>query len=84
MSNVATGEQKDGSGIPSQVKLDAGSDGREGRKVRDRGLRALALERPHRRHPGSSPHELAAAYGFGLAKNHPFVDGNEVREENPP
>jgi len=22
-------------------------------------------------------HELAAAYGFGIAKNHPFVDGNK-------
>lgn len=22
-------------------------------------------------------YELAAAYGFGLAKNHPFIDGNK-------
>jgi death-on-curing protein len=38
-----------------------------------------ALERPINkwRDEGSSVAELAAAYAFGLAKNHAFVDGNK-------
>ena len=38
-----------------------------------------ALMRPQNRWsyaPDSSIFEIAAAYGYGLAKNHPFVDGN--------
>ncbi len=27
--------------------------------------------------PETGPHRLAAAYAFGIAKNHPFVDGNK-------
>lgn len=46
--------------------------------VRDEGLMDSALARP--RHPahGVPDHaELAAAYGYGLARNHPFFDGNK-------
>jgi death-on-curing protein len=47
--------------------------------VRDAGLFESALARPQHLaaygEPGSA--ELAAAYGYGLARNHPFVDGNK-------
>lgn len=47
--------------------------------MRDEGLLDSALARPRHRFEYESPdmHELAAAYGFGIAKNHPFVDGNK-------
>jgi len=47
--------------------------------VRDEGLleSALARARNLRAYREPSPFELAAAYGFGLARNHPFVDGNK-------
>jgi death-on-curing protein len=45
----------------------------------DEGLLDSALARPQQRLAYGTPDlpELAAAYGFGLAKNHPFVDGNK-------
>lgn len=47
--------------------------------VRDEGLLRSALARPLNlaayNHPDVAA--LAAAYGFGLARNHPFVDGNK-------
>lgn len=58
-----------------QIKTHGGSAG-----LRDRGLLESALERPKNQlHYGSDPDlaSLAAAYGFGLANNHPFVDGNK-------
>lgn len=48
--------------------------------VRDRGVLESSLERPrNRRHyePDSDLAELAASYGFGIARNHPFIDGNK-------
>lgn len=48
--------------------------------VRDEGLVLSALARPqHRWSYSEAPdlHECAAAYGFGLAKNHGFSDGNK-------
>ncbi|HEV2284468.1 MAG TPA: type II toxin-antitoxin system death-on-curing family toxin [Steroidobacteraceae bacterium] len=48
--------------------------------VRDAGLLESAIDRPRNRlayEPGSSPFELAAALCVGLAKNHPFIDGNK-------
>lgn len=47
--------------------------------VRDRGLLESALGRPvNRWHYGEQDRAaLAAAYAFGLARNHPFVDGNK-------
>ena len=50
-----------------------------GTGVRDHGLLESALMRPQQlAHYGNADiAQLAAAYGFGLAKNHPFVDGNK-------
>lgn len=47
--------------------------------VRDGGLVLAALARPRHRgeYGGSDLFTCAAAYGFGLAKNHGFVDGNK-------
>jgi death-on-curing protein len=47
--------------------------------LRDEGALRSALDRPVNKwhYEGALLPELAAAYGFGLAKNHPFVDGNK-------
>lgn len=48
--------------------------------LRDEGLFESALARPMNTlayHPRSTMADLAAAYAFGLAKNHAFVDGNK-------
>jgi death on curing protein len=47
--------------------------------TRDEGLFESALARPLNVAAYGQPDaaELAAAYGFGLACNHPFVDGNK-------
>lgn len=48
--------------------------------VRDHGLLDSALARARNLHayePESDLARLAAAYGFGLARNHPFNDGNK-------
>ncbi|MBT2243443.1 type II toxin-antitoxin system death-on-curing family toxin [Sphingobium sp. BHU LFT2] len=49
-----------------------------GNALRDRGLFESAMARPqqlaHYGEPDAAA--LAAAYAYGLARNHPFVDGN--------
>lgn len=47
--------------------------------TRDEGLFESALARPRNLAVHGDPDvaDLAAAYGFGLARNHPFVDGNK-------
>jgi death-on-curing protein len=48
--------------------------------LRDENLLESALARPKNAfHYSDSPSlaQLAAAYGFALAKNHPFIDGNK-------
>lgn len=48
--------------------------------LRDEGLLESALARPRNRweyEPESDLATLAAACGFGIARNHPFVDGNK-------
>ena len=58
-----------------QIRAHGGSLG-----LRDRGLLESALERPRNRfhyEAGADLATLAAAYGFGIAKNHPFMDGNK-------
>jgi death-on-curing protein len=47
--------------------------------LRDEGLLESALARPLNLAAYGTPDfaELAAAYGMGLARNHPFVDGNK-------
>lgn len=51
-----------------------------GEGLRDEGLLSSALARPQDQfHYGRAQDlaDLAAAYAFGLVKNHPFVDGNK-------
>lgn len=48
--------------------------------IRDGGLLESAIGRPRKRWEYDEAvdlADLAADYGFGLAKNHPFVDGNK-------
>lgn len=57
-----------------QLALFGGPEG-----IRDLGLLELALARPINK-LGYGERELAnlaAGYGFGIARNHPFVDGNK-------
>jgi death-on-curing protein len=59
-----------------QLSEHGGADG-----VRDAGLLASALARPQNlRAYSEAPADfaaLAAAYAFGIARNHPFLDGNK-------
>ena len=47
--------------------------------LRDRGLLESALDRPRNleAYEGADIFRLAAAYAFGIIKNHPFIDGNK-------
>lgn len=47
--------------------------------VRDAGMLESALARPRNSwgYGTDDPAALAAAYAFGVARNHPFVDGNK-------
>jgi len=47
--------------------------------VRDAGLLSSALARPQNQAAYGNPSvfDLAAAYAFGIMRNHPFVDGNK-------
>jgi len=48
--------------------------------IRDAGLLDSALARPRNQFlndPNADVAQLAAAYGFGLVRNHAFVDGNK-------
>ncbi len=57
-----------------QLALFGGADG-----MRDLGLLESALARPVNKfaYGEADLAALAAAYGFGIAKNHPFIDGNK-------
>lgn len=57
-----------------QLAIHGGGSG-----LRDVGMLASALERPVNKwsYEGAGLPELAAAHAFGLAKNHPFIDGNK-------
>jgi death-on-curing protein len=57
-----------------QLVLFGGPDG-----IRDLGLLESALARPQNKfaYGETDLAALAAAYGFGIARNHPFVDGNK-------
>jgi death on curing protein len=57
-----------------QLSLFGGADG-----IRDTGLLESALARPINKfaYGETDVAALAAAYGFGIARNHPFVDGNK-------
>lgn len=45
--------------------------------TRDDSLLESALARPLQRYPSADLFALAASYATGLAKNHPFIDGNK-------
>jgi death-on-curing protein len=47
--------------------------------IRDSGALESALDRPRNKwaYEQTELPELAAAYAYGIAKNHPFVDGNK-------
>ena len=48
--------------------------------IRDEGLLESALYRPVQKfqyEPNSTLPELAASYSYGIARNHPFFDGNK-------
>ncbi|MEJ0096859.1 MAG: type II toxin-antitoxin system death-on-curing family toxin [Bauldia sp.] len=57
-----------------QLALFGGADG-----LRDAGLLESAIARPRNKHAYGTEGlaDLAAPYAFGLARNHPFVDGNK-------
>jgi len=57
-----------------QLAEHGGGDG-----LRDAGLLSSALARPENAAAYGAPDaaDLAAAYAFGIARNHPFVDGNK-------
>lgn len=47
--------------------------------IRDSGLLDSALARPQNKfaYGETDPHQLAAAYAYGIARNHPFIDANK-------
>ena len=57
-----------------QLVIFGGPDG-----IRDVGLLEPALDRPRNKwaYGETDLASLAAAYGFGLSRNHPFIDGNK-------
>ncbi|MGB3694927.1 MAG: type II toxin-antitoxin system death-on-curing family toxin [Spirulinaceae cyanobacterium] len=57
-----------------QLEQHGGSEG-----IRDEGLLESALFRPKNQFNYGNPtiFDLAAAYGYGLTNNHPFIDGNK-------
>jgi len=57
-----------------QLRLHGGAAG-----IRDSGLLDSALARPLQKEAYGDPDvfDLAAAYLFGILKNHPFLDGNK-------
>jgi death-on-curing protein len=57
-----------------QLAIHGGASG-----LRDEGMLESALDRPRNRrvYEQAELAELAAAYAFGIARNHPFVDGNK-------
>jgi death-on-curing protein len=57
-----------------QLRLHGGASG-----LRDPGMLESALYRPRQKEAYGEPDlcDLAAAYLFGIVKNHPFVDGNK-------
>jgi death-on-curing protein len=57
-----------------QLRLFGGPPG-----IRDQGLLESALDRPRNKYAYGTEDlaVLAAAYGYGLARNHAFVDGNK-------
>ena len=57
-----------------QLAIHGGASG-----LRDEGMLESALDRARNKwsYEGADLPEMAAAYAFGIARNHPFVDGNK-------
>lgn len=57
-----------------QLAIHGGAGG-----LRDEGMLESALERPRNKwsYEQAGLEELAAAYAYGIARNHPFIDGNK-------
>jgi death-on-curing protein len=57
-----------------QLAIHGGASG-----LRDEGMLVSALDRPRNKwlYEQAELADLAAAYAFGMARNHPFVDGNK-------
>uniref|UniRef100_Q07J58 Death-on-curing family protein n=1 Tax=Rhodopseudomonas palustris (strain BisA53) TaxID=316055 RepID=Q07J58_RHOP5 len=57
-----------------QLAIHGGAGG-----LRDEGMLESALDRPRNKwsYEGAELAELAAAYAYGIARNHPFIDGNK-------
>lgn len=57
-----------------QLTIHGGAGG-----LRDEGMLESALDRPRNNwtYEKAEMAELSAAYAFGIARNHPFVDGNK-------
>ena len=57
-----------------QLAIHGGSPG-----IRDVGALESAIDRPRNKwaYESSELPELAAAYAYGISRNHPFVDGNK-------
>jgi death-on-curing protein len=57
-----------------QLVIHGGASG-----LRDEGMLESALDRPRNKWSYESAElpELAASYEFGIARNHPFIDGNK-------
>lgn len=57
-----------------QLAIHGGASG-----LRDEGMLASALDRPRNKwlYEQAELPDLAAAHAFGMARNHPFVDGNK-------
>lgn len=57
-----------------QLRQHGGAQG-----IRDMGMLESALNRPRQKALYNTPDvsDLAAAYLFGIVKNHPFIDGNK-------
>ncbi|MBR0958151.1 type II toxin-antitoxin system death-on-curing family toxin [Bradyrhizobium japonicum] len=57
-----------------QLAIHGGASG-----LRDEGMLESALDRPRNKwsYENADLAELAAAYAFGIARNHPLVDGNK-------
>ena len=76
MTSLVWVELVDALAIHARVlSIHGGPDG-----IRDQALLGSALARPHQLqayNDGARLVHLAAAYTFGIVRNHPFVDGNK-------
>jgi death on curing protein len=65
--------------LVSAIHLRQLSEHGGGAGLRDTGLLESAVQRPINKSQYETPDlsDLAASYAFGIARNHPFIDGNK-------